>query len=477
MHKFGVKLKPTNSSYISDYVTNNPKISEKQKKDVGLVLDNQKKGENFCQKFINIQQDTNEGMDPTTKKRNYNAGLKLISEIIKKHLFAILKNLGKAVMIDYMIKLKTVEVELAEVKNEKYDLELEIEKCQKENEELKEMLNIFNEKFCEMQTSLPKAPELSIDKQENMNLSIFSVVKKTVEVCIENKEIKLKEDKKKTNLRSRKKDNDEKTTNSNKRVNIVEEPKPTTVPTENVQGKNEEKIQQNPVVENKDAEHPKEEEKPDESRQTRIQKSRKLRSLLNKKGKEKQAKLLKYFKKFYFNGVICSVKKRAREKSIDMKEKKKKTEDKATKFLRDTKTMKYSKVLELSLEEKKKRDKEERKLFLLKSLFYKKDRVYQIAVKKTFQKYNLRSKIMSLNAQKLERKSRKSGKSRRKRKDKSTSIDAPKNGENDDDRNRKPKKSLINNSVNVNLNVNKFLSTNSVDYNDKDKKDNIHVIK
>ena len=476
MHKFGVKLKPTNSSYIDDYVTNNPKISEKQKKDAGLVLDNQKKGENFCQKFINIQQDTKEGMDPATKKRNYNAGLKLISDIIKKHLFAILKNLGKAVMIDYMIKLKTLEVELAEIKNDKYDLELEKERCQKENEELKEMLNIFNEKFCEMQT-LPKNTELSIEKQENMNLSISPIVKKTVEINIENKEIKLKEDKKKTILRSNKKDNNEIKTKTNKTVSIAGEPKPTTVPTENDQGKNEEKIQQNPVVENKDAEHPKEEEKPDESRQTRIQKSRKLRSLLTKKGKDKQAKLLKYFKKFYFNGIICSVKKRAREKSIDMKEKKNKTEDKATKFLRDTKTLKYSKVLELSQEEKKKRDIEERKLFLLKSLFYKKDRVYQIAIKKTFQKYNLRSKIMSLNAQKLERRSRKSGKSKRKRKDKSTSIDAPKNDENDDDRNRKPKKSLMNNSVNVNLNVNKFLSSSSMDYNDKDKKDNIHVIK
>ena len=480
MNKFGTKPKLANSTYLNDYATNNLKISDKQKREAGLMMDNQKKGQNFCQKFINIQPQTKETIDPEIKKRNYYTGLKLLSGIIKKHLFVCLKNLGKAVMIDYMIKLKTVEVELAEIKNEKYDLELALENYRKENDELKEMISIFNEKFCEIQTPSPTNPELFIEKQENMNFSFLPKIIKKIELNFTNddtEKIQLKEEKKKTILRSRRKlDNEENKTNSNKKVNIVEQPKQEIITEKAPEKKEEEKnnlnrqnTQNNQVVENNIVETLKEEEKkPDPSRQTRIQKSRKLRSLLNKKGKEKHDKLLKYFKKFYFNGVICSVRKRARERSIDMKDKKRKSEE-ATKFLKDTQAMKYSKVVEMNHEEKIKKDKEERKIFLLKSFVYKKDRANQIAIKKTFQKYNLRSKIMSLNAQKLERKSRKNGKSRRKRKDKSTSIDGPKdkNDENQDD-----KKNLLK-SVNVNLNVNKFLSSNSIDsIVDKEKKDN-----
>ena len=479
MSKFGVKLKPTNSTYIRDYSTNNPNIPEKQKKEAGLILDNQKKGENFCQKFINIPNNKKEAIDPEVKKRNYNTGLNLLREIIKKHLFVCLKNLGKAVMNDYMIKLKTVEVELAEAKNAKYDLELDVERYKKENDELKEMLNIFNEKFCEMQNSLPKTPDLIIEKQENMNLTISPKINKTnvVNITEDNTEkLQLKEEKKKTNLRSRKKqDNEEIKTNSSKKVNIVEQPKENPTTTEATPKNENEKNEVKNVETTQNPENKKEEEN-EEARQTRMQKSRKLRSLLNKKGKEKHAKLLKYFKKFYFNGVICSVKKRAREKSIDLKDKRNKHEDKATKFLINTKTMKYSKVLELSREEKIKKDREDRKIFLLKSFVYKKDRLNQIALKKTFQKYNLRCKILSLNAQKLERKSRRTGKSRKRRKDKSTSIDGPKKGDEIGDETKKNKKDLMK-SVNVNLNVNKFLSSSSIDYNDEEKKDNLHVVK
>ena len=62
---------------------------------------------------------------------------------------------------------------------------------------------------------------------------------------------------------------------------------------------------------------------------------------------------------------------------------------------------------------------------LLEKIFYRKDRIRTIIMKTTFQKFNLRAKLLSLKADKKERKSISNSKNRgKKRKNTSKSVPA-----------------------------------------------------
>ena len=126
----------------------------------------------------------------------------------------------------------------------------------------------------------------------------------------------------------------------------------------------------------------------------RRNKARNLRKLMMKREKEKLEKLRLYFYKFHTNGMLYHLKRNAKKsfscKNViinieEIQNKLKENNDEIT--LLDKKLME---------EELKKNKLNQEKISALKNIFYKTDRQYMVIKKKTFEKWNLRAKILSL---------------------------------------------------------------------------------
>jgi hypothetical protein len=159
----------------------------------------------------------------------------------------------------------------------------------------------------------------------------------------------------------------------------------------------------------------------------RIKKSRGLRKLLTKRGKEKKEILRKYFRKFYLSGIFMSIRQSVKHKNIDRNSKR-------TKSVDQSRTMPISKGAKYYLGDNDEDDEviqqnkaiKIKKKLLLSKIVYRKDRILTLILKKSFQKLNLRVKLISLQAAQKERLARTKTKSklRKKSKHQSKSVDA-----------------------------------------------------
>jgi hypothetical protein len=126
----------------------------------------------------------------------------------------------------------------------------------------------------------------------------------------------------------------------------------------------------------------------------RRNKARNLRKLMLKKEKEKLEKLRLYFYKFHTNGMLFHLKRNAK-KSFSCKNVIINIEEIQNKLAENNNeiTLLDKKLMEEELEKNKLNQK---KISALKNIFYKTDRQYMVIKKKTFEKWNLRAKILSL---------------------------------------------------------------------------------
>ena len=162
----------------------------------------------------------------------------------------------------------------------------------------------------------------------------------------------------------------------------------------------------------------------------RIKKSRGLRKLLTKRGKEKKDNLRKYFRKFYLAGIFMSIRQGMKQKTLDIKDRK----TKRTKSVDQGRQMTVNKGAKYQLNDNDEDDEimeqnkavKIKKKLLLSKIVYRKDRAQTLILKKSFQKLNLRVKLISLQAAQKERLARTKTKSklRKKNKFKSKSVDA-----------------------------------------------------
>ena len=155
----------------------------------------------------------------------------------------------------------------------------------------------------------------------------------------------------------------------------------------------------------------------------RLKKSRGLRKLLTKRGREKKDILRKYFKKFYLGGLYLSIrrclknktyltkKSSRRNKSVDLDQKRLMTFDRSQFNLNDDDDEEEENDEDFNVEKIK------RKKLLLK-IIYRKDRVINLILKKSLQKLNLRAKLISLQEAQKERLARSKTKTKLKKKNK-----------------------------------------------------------
>jgi len=156
----------------------------------------------------------------------------------------------------------------------------------------------------------------------------------------------------------------------------------------------------------------------------RRNKARNLRKIMAKKEKEKNDKLRKYFYQFYTNGMLCKLKRNAMysranknvQSNLDVKENNKDDVEEKNEEL----TLLDKKRIE---ENKKRNELEQKRINSLKIIFFKKDRHITLIKRKTFEKWNLRAKIMSLDSIKKNRKNKMGKSVRFKKKTKTTKND------------------------------------------------------
>lgn len=157
----------------------------------------------------------------------------------------------------------------------------------------------------------------------------------------------------------------------------------------------------------------------------RRNKARNLRKIMAKKEKEKIDKLRKYFYVFYTNGMLCKLKRNAKythakknvQFNLDVKEYNK---DELDEKKEEELTLLDKKKIE---EDKKRTELEQKRISALKVIFFKKDRQITLVKRKTFEKWNLRAKIMSLDSIKKKQKNSMAKSVRFKKKSKNTKGD------------------------------------------------------
>ena len=163
-----------------------------------------------------------------------------------------------------------------------------------------------------------------------------------------------------------------------------------------------------------------------EDKQKRLKKSRGLRKLLAKKSQEKKDNLRKYFIKFYLGGLYMAIRKGVRSRNYD-KRKKNNNRAKSAEQRRGTTInfMQDVKLFNLSVKEEEIDNINAKKKELLTKIIYRKDRIKNLIMKTTFEKFNLRAKLLSLKADKIERMNNSKNKNKVKKKGKKSSKSVP----------------------------------------------------
>ena len=361
------------------------------------------------------------------KQKTFDNDLKNIILIQKK--YKEYKN--KKILFDQKMKEKQNYLSFKQIKNKnKDDLEIELIKSINKNKELSDIINYLKNKIeilDKRNKNIEQKKEkerlgLGIEKQEDISIIDNELVishnykKNNSKEINENKTI-LKKDKKQG-------------TKGKKRVTICDNNEQADI-IKQLNNLNQQTIKEptkqpnnaNIITKTEIVEDPKE-------KNERLKKSRGLRKILTKRGKEKKDTLRKYFRKFYLAGIFMSIRQSMKQKALDAKEKKMvrtksvdqgwpATVKKGTKYQLNDNDEEDEEI------QKIKADKIKKKL-LLSKIFYRKDRIITLILKKSFQKLNLRVKLISLQAAQKERLARTKTKSklRKKSKYKSRSVDA-----------------------------------------------------
>ena len=163
-----------------------------------------------------------------------------------------------------------------------------------------------------------------------------------------------------------------------------------------------------------------------EEKKKRLKKSRGLRKLLAKKAQEKKDNLRKYFIKFYLAGLYMAIRKGVRRKTCDIK-KKSNNRSRSAEQRRGTtiNIMQDVNLFNFSVREEEMDNINAKKKELLTKIIYRKDRIKNLIMKTTFEKFNLRAKLLSLKADKMERMNSSKYKNKVKKKGKKSSKSVP----------------------------------------------------
>ena len=163
-----------------------------------------------------------------------------------------------------------------------------------------------------------------------------------------------------------------------------------------------------------------------EDKKKRLKKSRGLRKLLAKKSQEKKDNLRKYFIKFYLGGLYMAIRKGVRKKNYDKRSKNNNRARSAEQRRGTTiNIMKDVNLFNLSAREEEIDNINAKKKELLTKIIYRKDRIKNLLLKTTFEKFNLRAKLLSLKADKMERMNYSRNKNKLKKKGKKSSKSVP----------------------------------------------------
>jgi hypothetical protein len=358
------------------------------------------------------------------KQKTFDNDLKSIILIQKK--YKEYKN--KKISFEQMMKEKQNYLSFEQIKTKSKDeLEIELIKSINKNKELFDIINYLKTKIEILdkknknleKINTKEKTELGIEKQEDINIIKKGLVinpnfnKNNSKEINDNNSI-LKKDKRNQSTKGKKRvticDNNDQADIIKKVNNINND--------SSKKSNNEGKVLKTEIIEN-----PKE-------KTERMKKSRGLRKLLTKRGKEKKDTLRKYFRKFYLAGIFMSIRQGLKQKTLDIKDRK----TKRTKSVDQGRPVTVNRGAKYSLNDNDEDNEENeeinknkiKKKLLLSKIVYRKDRVLTLILKKSFQKLNLRVKLISLQAAQKERLARTKTKSklRKKSKHQSKSVDA-----------------------------------------------------
>ena len=253
------------------------------------------------------------------KQKTFDKDLKSIILIQKK--FKEYKN--KKISFEQIMKEKQEYLTFEKIKNKtKEELEIELIKNINKNKKLFDIINylknkieILDKKNKEKDKNNTKVKtELGIEKLEDINiidneLVISSNFKKNNSKEINENKTILKKDKKQS-------------TKGKKRVTICDNNDQEDI-IKRLNDLNKENLNDSVKQQNKESNIIKTEMLEDlKEKNERIKKSRGLRKLLTKRGKEKKDNLRKYFRKFYLAGIFMSIRQGVKQKTTHVKEKK-----------------------------------------------------------------------------------------------------------------------------------------------------------
>jgi hypothetical protein len=359
------------------------------------------------------------------KQKTFDNDLKSIILIQRK--FKEYKN--KKISFEQMIKEKQNYLSFQQIKNKtKDELEIELIKNINKNKELSDIINYLKNKIEILdkknknleKINTKEKTELGIEKQEDINIIKKGLVinpnfnKNNSKEINDNNSI-LKKDKRNQSTKGKKRvticDNNDQADIIKKVNNINND--------SSKKSNNEGKVLKTEIIEN-----PKE-------KTERMKKSRGLRKLLTKRGKEKKDTLRKYFRKFYLAGIFMSIRQGLKQKTLDIKDRKTKR-TKSVDQGRPVTTVNRGAKYSLNDNDEDNEENEQinkikmKKKLLLSKIVYRKDRVQTVILKKNFQKLNLRAKLISLQEAQKERlaKTKTKSKLRKKKIFKSKSVDA-----------------------------------------------------
>ena len=357
------------------------------------------------------------------KQKTFDSDLKSILLIQKK--YKEYKN--KKISFEQMMKEKQNYLSFKQIKNKSKDeLEIELIKSINKNKELFDIINYLKNKIEILdkknknleKINTKEKTELGIEKQEDINIIKKGLVINPNFNKNNSKEIN-------DNNSILKKYKKQKSTKGKKRVTICDNSDQADIikKVNNInndsskKSNNEGKVLKTEIIEN-----PKE-------KTERMKKSRGLRKLLTKRGKEKKDTLRKYFRKFYLAGIFMSIRQGLKQKTLDIKDRK----TKRTKSVDQGRPVTVNRGAKYSLNDNDEDNEENeeinknkiKKKLLLSKIVYRKDRVQTVILKKNFQKLNLRAKLISLQAAQKERlaKTKTKSKFRKKKIFKSKSVD------------------------------------------------------
>ena len=143
---------------------------------------------------------------------------------------------------------------------------------------------------------------------------------------------------------------------------------------------------------------------------------------MTKKGKEKKEVLKKYFNRFYLACFYASIIHGVRKKTDQIKKKRNKSVDHNIDSIKVLKDPKFDRLNISNDEDDLLLNLKNTRNQLLTKIFYRKDRMHTLIMKKTFEKFNLRAKLLSLQENKKERLAKTKPKKKGKHKARSTST-------------------------------------------------------